>query len=72
VRWRIRERMVVILDPEDYDPWLTCSVADAPKFFKQWMGQLNAGSAPLPPRTKKASPTAALPPIEPHKDPGLF
>jgi putative SOS response-associated peptidase YedK len=52
------KRMVVILDPEQYDPWLTCPVANAPKFFKQWMGQLDAYPAPLPPRAKKTKPAA--------------
>ncbi|MNW19317.1 hypothetical protein D3C71_2192550 [compost metagenome] len=64
--------MVVILDPEEYDPWLACPVADAPNFFKQWMGQLDASPAPLPPRAKKASPSAAPAAAEPPEDPGLF
>ena len=34
------KRMVVILDPEDYGPLLEASVADAPKFFRQWAGPL--------------------------------
>lgn len=71
-KWGEEKRMIVILDPEDYDPWLTCPVTDAPKYFKQWMGQLDASPAPLPPRAKKASSTAALPPAEPPEDPGLF
>ena len=55
------KRMVVILDPEQYNRWLTCPVAEAPSFFKQWMGQLDAFPAPLPPRTKKTKP--AEPPL---------
>lgn len=58
------KRMVVILDPEQYDPWLTCPVAEAPRFFKQWMGQLDTYPAPLAPRAKKEKPAAA-PVIEP-------
>lgn len=50
------KRMVVILDPEQYDRWLTCPLAEAPKFFKQWMGQLDTFPAPLPPRAKKTKP----------------
>jgi putative SOS response-associated peptidase YedK len=47
------KRMVVILDPQDYDDWLTCSVEDAPRYFKQWQGELIAEPDPLlrPPRT---------------------
>lgn len=53
------ERMVVILDPVDYDEWLSCPVQTAPKFFKQWMGQLDTYPSPLAPRAKKAKPAAA-------------
>lgn len=41
------KRMVVILDPADYEEWLTCSVDEAPKFFRQWLGPLDAFPAPL-------------------------
>ncbi len=50
------KRMVVILDPEDYDDWLTCPVHEAPRFLQQWMGQLDAYPAPLVPRQKKERP----------------
>ncbi|AVQ83834.1 SOS response-associated peptidase [Variovorax sp. PMC12] len=71
-KWGDEKRMVVILDPEQYDEWLTCPVASAPKFFKQWMGQLDTYPAPLPPRTKKVKPaeppadnqTAPPPPVD--------
>ncbi|MNX93893.1 hypothetical protein D3C86_1261030 [compost metagenome] len=65
------KRMVVILDPEQYDPWLTCPIADAPKYFKQWMGQLDAYPAPLAPRAKKTTPAPAAEPDEPAPPPAL-
>jgi putative SOS response-associated peptidase YedK len=34
------KRMVVILDPKDYGPWLDASVGEAPSFFRQWAGEL--------------------------------
>lgn len=49
------KRMVVILDPSDYGPWLSCPVDEAPSFFKQWTGPLEASAAPLPPRVPKSS-----------------
>jgi putative SOS response-associated peptidase YedK len=48
--------MVVILDPEDYDDWLTCPVHKAPDFLRPWMGQLETSPAPLAPRSKKDRP----------------
>lgn len=48
------KRMVVILDPNDYYAWLTCSVDAAPSFFRPWMGPLDAEPAPLA-RTRPAS-----------------
>lgn len=50
------KRMVVILDPEDYDDWLTCPVHEAPRFLQQWTGQLDTYPAPLAPRPRKESP----------------
>jgi len=47
------KRMVVILDPAEYDRWLQCSPAEATQFFKQWLGPLDASPAPLPPRGRK-------------------
>jgi putative SOS response-associated peptidase YedK len=49
------KRMVVILDPADYGGWLSCSVAEAHGFFRQWKGPLEAFSAPLPPRAPASS-----------------
>lgn len=56
------KRMVVILREADFAEWLSCPVADAPKFFTQWTGELDAYAAPLPPRVSKAAP--GLPPAE--------
>jgi len=62
------KRMVVILSESDYAEWLSCSVEDAPKFFRQWMGQLDAYAAPLPPRGKKPP----SPPPSPPEAEGLL
>lgn len=40
------KRMVVILDPDDYDRWLQCSPDEAKAFFKQWHGKLEAQPSP--------------------------
>lgn len=48
------KRMVVILRPEDYAEWLSCPVAETPKFFRAWEGPLLAEPLPLPPRAPKA------------------
>jgi putative SOS response-associated peptidase YedK len=42
------KRMVILLDPPDYDEWLSGTVKDAPKFFRQWGGALLAFPKPLP------------------------
>lgn len=54
------KRMVVILDPKEYMPWLSCPVDEAPRFFRQWMGPLDAYPAPTQPRTRKAKPEPDL------------
>ena len=41
------KRMVVILDPSEYDRWLACSLEEAPSFLTQWMGELITEAAPL-------------------------
>ena len=41
------KRMVVILDPADYDRWLTCSLEEAKAYFKQWHGPLKTAPALL-------------------------
>ena len=48
------KRMVVILHPDEYDAWLSCKLEDAPTFFRQYLGDLHAYAAPLPPRKAKA------------------
>jgi len=50
--------MVVILDPEDYDAWLTSSPDEAKDFFKQWSGALKDYPKPLAPRKRKSTPAA--------------
>jgi putative SOS response-associated peptidase YedK len=57
------KRMVVILDPKDYDKRLSCPVKKAPKFFRQRSGTLLVFPKPLPGRTQ--SPNDAT-------QPGLF
>ena len=66
------KRMVVILDPKEYQDWLSCSVADAPRYFKQWTGQLAGEPAPLPPRAPRTSYGKTVNPPPPIEDPGLF
>lgn len=61
------KRMVVILGEDQLDEWLACPVEEAPKFFAQWMGGLDAYPAPLAPRGAKGQ--GQPPPEEP---PGLF
>ncbi|WP_159053741.1 SOS response-associated peptidase [Variovorax sp. PMC12] len=74
-KWGEEKRMVIILDHDQQDEWLTCPVQQAPKFFRRWMGQMETFPAPLPPRAKKATtpspPLAVEPPDGPEK-PELF
>ena len=49
------KRMVVLLHPGDYGRWLACPVVEAPGFFRQWQGPLDASPAPLPPRAPSSS-----------------
>lgn len=39
--------MVVIIDRTEYMDWLTCSVDDAPRYFRQWRGEVLAEPARL-------------------------
>lgn len=44
------KRMVVVLDPQDFDAWLACPVDDAWHFVRQWHGPLEVQPAVLVPR----------------------
>jgi len=59
------KRMVVILDPSEYDDWLSCPVDSARRYFRQWAGRLDAFAAPTPPRISKSQ---APKPPEPEPD----
>ena len=61
------KRMVVILDPSEYDDWLSCGIEDARKYFRQWHGHLDAIEDAKAPRIPK--PQAPKPP-EPEPDSG--
>ncbi len=64
------KRMVVILDPKDYDEWLGCSVAAAPNFFLRWQGPLDTQATPLSPRVPRTvSGKVVVPPVPPSPDP---
>lgn len=56
------KRMVVMLQPSEYSAWLDGTVADAPKFFKQYQGEFECWPAALPPRTKKPKVEKSPPP----------
>ena len=47
------KRMIVVIEPAEYDRWLQCSPGQAKQFFRQWQGPLDASPAPLAPRGKK-------------------
>jgi putative SOS response-associated peptidase YedK len=42
------KRMVIILEPAEYDRWLQCSTTEAASFFRQWHGPLIALPSPRP------------------------
>lgn len=63
------KRMVVILDQSQIDPWLSCSVAEASQFFKQWRGELEGWPSALAPRVFKA-PTPPLSKSPPPSETG--
>lgn len=66
------KRMVVILDAEDYDAWLTCSPDEARQYFRQWGGALKDYAKPLAPRKKKGTPSAPKTVPKSDSDEGLF
>lgn len=55
---------MVILDPKDYGPWLTCTPDEAHGYLKQWHVPLQGEAAPLPKRAK-ASALGSGPRIDP-------
>jgi putative SOS response-associated peptidase YedK len=59
------KRMVVILKPEEYLPWLTCGVNRAPRYFQVYDGPLVGAPAPLPPRAPRADSRTVVPPPPP-------
>ena len=65
------KRMVVILEPEDYDGWLRCPLAEAKSYCRQWHGQLVGEPAPLLSRGRAPSKTQRPkePPSGPEIDP---
>ena len=59
------KRMVVVLDPKDYEGWLTCPVSEAKERYCQpWQGPLTGEPAPLPKRVSRT--TTARPPTPPE------
>lgn len=60
------KRMVVILKPEEYLPWLTCAKGRASEYFKQYEDALEAVAAPLPPRAPRADSRVIVPPAPPN------
>lgn len=56
------KRMVAILDPAEYDPWLRCRPSDAPVFLRQWTGTLLAAPDPLERAPRAISGRAVRPP----------
>ena len=62
------KRMVVILDAADHDAWLSCSVADAPRLFRRWSGELLAEPAPLLRAPRASSGTVVRPALPPSSD----
>jgi len=61
------KRMVVILEPSDFDGWLSCPVSEArEKYCKPWAGEREGVPAPLPLRTK-ANTSAETQPKAPAK-----
>src|SRR5687767_9831861 len=55
------KRMVVVLDPSEYGPWLTCSVDEARRYFTLWRGPLVTTPREMDP-----------PPPRPGETPDLF
>jgi putative SOS response-associated peptidase YedK len=63
------KRMVVILEPVDFEGWLTCSVTQAKDHYcKQWHGELTGEPAPLPKRPRRDAKPPAARPVDPTGD----
>jgi len=58
------KRMPVFLEPEEYDTWMTCPLAEAPKFFRQWVGPFRGFTDPKTPRVPKVATAPAPPKLE--------
>lgn len=66
---REEKRIVVILEPEDFEGWLTCPVEEAKaRYCKQWHGALAGEPAALPKRPRAAPKT---PKVNPKVPPGM-
>ena len=65
------KRMPIILDREEYGDWLGCSVAEAPRFFRQWNGPIEVFANPLPARAPRADSSRAVRP-KPSETRSLF
>jgi putative SOS response-associated peptidase YedK len=60
------KRMVVILEPEQFDLWLHCRADDAPEFFKRYPAErLVAVPSPKPAKTNAAPKVKATPKAKP-------
>lgn len=63
------KRMVVILEPADFEGWLTCPVAEAKeRYCKQWHGELTGEPMPRPKRAKTGAKLPASKPTDPTGD----
>jgi len=63
------KRMVVILDPAEYLPWLSCGVTEAKRYFRAWPGSLLGEPAPLARAPKVANDPPPKDEILPPKPP---
>ncbi len=65
--------MVAILNPEDYGPWLTATVAEATQMLRPWQGELEGFHDPAPgraPRATSGQVVRAKPVSRPPREPG--
>jgi putative SOS response-associated peptidase YedK len=60
------KRMVVILEPDDFEGWLTCPASEAKnRYCKQWHGELVGDPMPLPKHPKKPPLNHVQKPVDP-------